>query len=235
VVLRPDFIPGLQIAVDWYDIRLRNAISTPPANTVAELCVDQPSLDNAFCAAIDRDRGTGYISGFRVQPQNVAEFATAGLELNAVYRTRIGADATLDLRLIGGYLDKLTQIATPGADVEDNADQAFRPRYSLTFSPTLTSGPVTLAYNLRWQDGTRRFAKRDTDDNPRFVDPRYFRTKELWQHDVQVDFAATDRFSYYLGVNNLGDQKPDIGFATNVPISPLGRFFYAGARVNFGR
>jgi outer membrane receptor protein involved in Fe transport len=235
VVLRPDFIPGLQIAVDWYDIRLRNAISTPPANTVAELCVDQPTLDNAFCAAIDRERGTGYISGFRVQPQNVAEFATAGLELNAVYRTRIGADTTLDLRLIGGYLDKLTQIATPGADVEDNADQAFRPRYSLTFSPTLTSGPVTLAYNLRWQDGTRRFAKRDTDDNPRFVDPRYFRTKELWQHDVQVDFAATDRFSYYLGVNNLGDQKPDIGFATNVPISPLGRFFYAGARVNFGR
>ena len=45
---------------------------------------------------------------------------------------------------------------------------------------------------------------------------------------------ATDRFAFYGGVNNLADQKPDIGFETNVPISPLGRYLYAGAKVNFG-
>ena len=233
VVLRPDFIPGLQIGLDWYDIKLKDAINTPAANTVAQLCVDQPTIDNVFCDAIDRRAGTGYISGFRVQPQNVAEFATAGLELNATYRVNLAADATLDLRLVGGYLDKLTQIATIGANVEDKKDQPFRPKFNFTLSPTLNTGPLTVAYNLRWQNGTRRFERILTDGNPDYVDPKYFRFKELWQHDLQVDIKANDQFSFYTGVINLGNQKPDIGFQTNVPISPLGRFLYAGVRVNF--
>ena len=78
-------------------------------------------------------------------------------------------------------------------------------------------------------------SRTETDGRPDYVDPRYFRFKELWQHDVQVEVRADDAFSFYAGVNNLTDQKPDIGFETNVPISPLGRYLYAGARVSFGR
>jgi hypothetical protein len=38
----------------------------------------------------------------------------------------------------------------------------------------------------------------------------------------------------YAGVNNFTDQKPDIGFETNVPISPVGRYLYAGAKMTLG-
>ena len=234
IVLRPDFIRGLQIGLDWYDIRIKDAINTPDANTVANLCVDQPTLENAFCAAIDRQNGTGYISGFRVEPQNVAAFSTSGLELNVSYHFNTAKLGSFDIRLVGGYLHTLTQIATPGAAVENDADQIFRPKYNFTFSPTWTIGALTLAYNLRWQDGVRRFDRIDTDSNPSYVDPRYLRYNELWEHDVQFDLKVDERFSFYGGVNNLTDQKPDIGFETNVPISPMGRYFYAGARVNLG-
>ncbi len=234
VVLRPDFVPGLSIAVDWYDIDLRNAINTPDANTVAELCVDQPSLDNAYCRSISRAQGSGFINGFVVQPQNVAAFRTAGAELNIAYRFTTASAGTFDLRFVGGYLDRLEQIATPGAALENNVDQPFRPQYNFVFSPSWISGPLTLSYNLRWQNGVRRFARIDTDNNPTLVDPRYLRYKELWQHDLQAEIAAGDDFSFYGGVNNLADQKPDIGFETNVPISPVGRFFYFGAKVRYG-
>ena len=46
---------------------------------------------------------------------------------------------------------------------------------------------------------------------------------------------ATDAFAFYGGVTNLFDQKPDIGFETNVPISPLGRYFYAGVKLRLDR
>jgi outer membrane receptor protein involved in Fe transport len=138
-----------------------------------------------------------------------------------------------DVRLVGGYLHKLEQVATPGAQVENQADRPFRPKYNVVFSPTWSSGPLTLAYNLRWQNGVRRFSRFATDDNPSFVDPRYFRFKELWQHDLQAQLEVDERFSFYGGVNNLADQKPDIGFDTNVPISPVGRFIYLGAKVRF--
>ncbi|WP_156678193.1 TonB-dependent receptor plug domain-containing protein [Sphingomonas profundi] len=230
-VLRPRFVPGLTVALDWYDIRLKDAINTPDANVVANLCVDQPSLDNVYCGAISRMRGTGFIDGYVVQPQNVAAFRTAGLELNASYQIRTARLGLFDLRLVGGYLHRLEQIATPGAAIENNVDQPFRPKYTLTFSPTWTYEAVTISYNLRWQDGVRRFTRVETDNNPSLVDPRYFRYKELWLHDVQAQVAVAPAFSIYGGVNNLTDQKPDIGFETNIPISPVGRYLYVGAKL----
>jgi outer membrane receptor protein involved in Fe transport len=232
LVLRPRFVPRLQIALDWYDIRLKDAISTASASTVAALCVDQPTTANPFCQTISRAAGSGYIDGYVVQPENVAAFRTAGLELNASYQLPTSHIGTFDLRLVGGYLHRLEQIATPGAVVENNVDRPFRPKYTLNVSPSWSLDKVTISYNLRWQDGVRRFDRITTDDNPSFVDPRYFRFKPLWQHDVQVQVQATDAFALYGGVNNLGGQTPDIGYDTNVPVSPLGRYLYAGVKLS---
>ncbi len=234
VVLRPRFVPRLQVAVDWYDIRLKDAISLATATQVANLCVDLPSTDNPFCQTIARRTGTGYVSAYTVQPQNVAAFRTAGLEANITYQVDTARLGRFDLRLVGGYLHRLEQLPLPGATIVNNLDQPFRPKYNIVFSPTWTLAAVTVAYNLRWQNGTRRFTRIETDSNPDYVDPRYYRFKALWQHDVQVEVAATDAFSFYGGVNNLFDQKPDIGFETNVPISPVGRYLYVGAKARFG-
>ena len=235
VVLRPSFVPRLQIAVDWYDIRLKNAINTASASDIAALCVDQPTTDNPFCATIQRQAGTGYISSYVVQPENVAAFRTSGLELNASYQIETGKLGSFDVRLIGGYLHRLEQIPTIGADVDNNRDLPFRPKYNLTFSPTWSLANLTVNYNLRWQNGVRRFDRAATADNASYVDPRYFRFKALWQHDVRFQYEVAKDFAFYAGVNNFTNQKPDIGFETNVPISPVGRFFYAGARVTLDR
>ncbi|MEH3038416.1 MAG: TonB-dependent receptor [Sphingomonas adhaesiva] len=232
VVLRPGFLPRLQIGVDWYDIRLRDAINRATPTQLARLCVDLASTDNPYCAAITRRQGTGYISGYTVSPQNVAAFRTSGLEVNASYLVDTAAAGRFDLRLVGGYLATLELIPLPGAAVIDNRDQPFRPAYNATFSPTWTLDAVTIAYNLRWQSATRRFTRVETDGRPDFVDPRYFRFKALWQHDLQVEWRAGKDFAFYVGATNLGDQRPDIGFETNVPISPVGRYVYAGARIN---
>jgi outer membrane receptor protein involved in Fe transport len=232
VVLRPRFVRNLSIAVDWYDIRLKDAINQPDANVISELCVDQPTLDNVYCCAISRQQGTGFINGFVVQPQNVAAFRTAGLEVNATYRIDTASVGRFDLRLVGGYLHTLEQVATPGASVENNVDALFRPRFNASFAPTWSLDALTVSYNLRWQNGVRRYSRFDTVDKPSLVDPRYFRYKALWQHDIQAQVQASERFALYGGVNNFADQKPDIGFQTNVPISPLGRYLYVGAKVN---
>ena len=234
-MFRPSFVPGLQIGLDWYDIRLRNAISLASATDIANLCVDQPTIANVFCASQTRQPGSGYISSFVVQPENVAAFRTAGAELNVSYVVKTASAGRFDLRLVGGYVNRLEQIATPGADVTNNLDRPFRPQWNATFSPTWSLDDVTVSYNLRWQDAVRRFDRVATDGNPDFVDPRYFRFKALWQHDLQVQLRTRDNFAFYVGVNNLTNQLPDIGFETNVPISPIGRFFYAGAKVDLGR
>lgn len=234
LVLRPGFLPGLSIAADWYDIKLKNAISSADPQAIAELCVDQPTLDNVYCAAVSRAQGTGFINGFVRQPQNVSQFRTAGLDLNVNYVVRTATLGRFDLRFVGGYLDRLDIVATPGAQVEDQVDQPGRPQFNFVFSPTWTLDRLTLSYNLRWFDRTRRFSRNTTDGNPDYAPANLLRYRELWQHDLQLQYQATDGFGLYGGVNNLSNQKPDED-SYDFPAPSLGRFFYVGARVNFGR
>jgi outer membrane receptor protein involved in Fe transport len=232
VVLRPRFLPGLTASADWYDIKLTDAINTVQAGDVINLCVDQPTLDNAFCRSYTRASGTGRINGFTVGPQNVASFRTAGLDLNITYRlpaTRIG---TFDLRLIGGYLNRLSIIASPGAPPTNTLDTLGAPQWNANFAPSWTLDRVSVNYNLRWFNATRAFTRNETAANPDIAAAEYLRNAPLWQHDLQIAYQVPDGFGFYGGITNLTDQKPDpAAYGTNVPISPLGRFFYVGARV----
>ena len=113
VVLRP--VSRLTVSADWYDIRLAGAISTPDLQTVANLCVDQPTLANPYCAAIGRRQGTGKVASFVVQPQNVAEYRTAGLDLNADYLIPTARLGTFDLRLVGRNTTPAVQVRATSA------------------------------------------------------------------------------------------------------------------------
>lgn len=233
VVLRPRFVSGLSVSVDWYDIKLRNAINRPPASQLATLCVDQPTLDNPFCGSITRARGTGIISSYALQPQNVASFRTAGADLNVDYLIRTAGIGTFDLRLVGGYLHRLEFIGIPGADIDNQRDLAGRPKWNANFSPTWTLGGLSVNYNLRWTDAVLIVDRNTLRANPDYAaDIRY---SELWQHDAQVQYQLDAGLAVYGGVTNFTNQKPDEGNGTDQPISPLGRFFYVGAKVNLNR
>lgn len=235
VVLRPHWVRGLTLSVDWFDIKLHNAINTAAAGALPGLCVDQPTLDNPFCGLVSRQQGTGRVNGIVTEPENVASFRTAGADLNVDYLLRTANYGVFDLRLVGGYLDRLSFIALPGADVTDNVDQFGAPKWTFNFSPTWTLGGFTLNYNLRWFDPTRTQAKLTTDDDPNYAPPDQLRYSMLLQHDVQVQYQWSNGLALYTGVQNLSDQMPDPGNSINAPISAVGRYVYMGAKYALGR
>lgn len=235
-VIQPRFVPGLSLRADWYDINLRGAINTVTPNEVARLCVDQATIDNVFCRSITRTNvatGTaaiGNITGFVVEPQNVARFSTAGLDVNINYQVDAGSLGRFNLRVIGNYLDKLEFIGTPGADATDSRGEARAPKYTVNGDLTWSIDQLTINYGLSWFDKTLRYTNLIAASNPDIVADEYKYLKQLWQHDIYVSFDATDRFQFYGGVNNVFGQKPDIGTDT-YPVSSIGRYVFAGARV----
>ena len=234
VVLRPRFLRGLTASFDWFDITLKDAINTVDAGSLANLCVDSPTAPNQFCDAIVRAQGTGIISNFTVGALNVAQFRSAGLDMNIDYLLRTARAGTFDLRLVAGYLNRLQLIGIPGAPVDNQLDQPFAPKWTANVSPTWTLGGLSVNYNLRWHDATRAFSRTATAANPDVAEKRYLRFDALWQHDVQVQYRLDNGFAFYGGVTNLTDQQPDpASYATNVPISPIGRFLYVGAKITY--
>ena len=226
-MLRPEFAPGLSLSLDWYDIKIEDAINTPEAEELAQLCVDQPSLDNTFCAGVTRDPETGYIIGFTVQPDNVASFRTAGLDMALDYAGRTEHRGDFKLQLVGGYLDRLEFVSSPGAEVDSDLDEQYYPKFSATLDASWTRGPLTIAYGINWFSETDRFTRETLAGDPDYSDPKYFKVKEKWDHEINVAYDINDHVNVYAGVNNLFDQKPEFGYSS-YPISAMGRYFYAG-------
>ncbi|MHA6719521.1 TonB-dependent receptor plug domain-containing protein [Sphingomonas sp. RS6] len=238
VVLQPSFIPGLSLRADWYDIKLKNAINTVDPEQLAQLCVDQPSLDNPFCTGIVRQNGAagsadaGNIVSFTVRPQNVAEFRTAGLDVNFNYRLRTAAVGTFNLSVVGNYLDRLEFVGTPGADITNERGQASTraPKYTATADLTWSLNGLTINYGLQWFDKTLRYTNLQIDGDPDIVAPEYFYLKERWQHDIAASYDVNDEFQIYGGVRNFTGQRPAIGTSV-YPVSSVGAFGYVGVRV----
>lgn len=232
VIIKPRFISGLTLTFDWYDIKLRNAISTASAQELVDLCVDQPDLNNTFCADISRDPDTGYVSDYLVGPANVAQFKTSGADFTANYSFETAKLGDFNLRLVGGYLENLSFVPTPGASLDDDTLEAFAPRWNGTLDLTWNKGDFFFNYGINYFSKTRRYRTEQIAANPDIADPKYFFYREKWEHDVQLGVDVADkRFRIYAGVNNLFDRAPDLG-SLNYPVSFKGRFMYVGVRIN---
>lgn len=232
VVLQPRFVPGFQVAVDWYNIDLKQAINTVDPQQLAELCVDQATIDNQFCKLIHRENGTGLIDDFSVFPQNVASFKTAGLDVNLNYRFKVKKVGDFFVKVVGNYLNKLTFVGSPGAEATDELGTAYMPKYQAYATLTYSSGPFTINYNLSWWDKTLRYSKDTLAGNPNYVDPQYAWYKERWVHGIYASVDVNKQFQFFGGVSNLFNQKPDLG-ALLYPTDYTGTSFFGGVTTKF--
>ena len=199
------------------------------------MCVDQPTLDNPFCANVMRNPQAGafkgFIVGYRLNPENVARFRTSGADFKVFYTFEPSATSgRFDIRLAGGYLDQLSIVALPGAATTDELEQRYKPQWSGNFDLAWTLGNVTVNYGVNYFGKTLRFPAAELAAQPDLVAPEYRYWSERWEHDVQVAVSAwEDRATIYAGVNNIFDRQPDFD-QVNYPASFRGRFLYLGVR-----
>ncbi|MDP4574660.1 TonB-dependent receptor [Qipengyuania sp. G39] len=238
-IFQPSFIPGLVMSVDYYDVEIEDAISTPTANTLLELCVDADTLDNEFCDNIDRTpvgagfdpNDAGVVRDFTLRPQNVAAFSTKGVDFSVRYRQPTDNLGTFNFSVIGNHLIELKTQGTPGADIVEEAGVRGAPEWQVNFDFNWTLDNFNLNYGINYWDETLRFARADIEADPDIVAPEYLKIDAKFVHDMQLRWTTDDDMSFYVGVNNIFDQEPDVGL-TFYPVSALGRFFYAGVRIS---
>lgn len=239
VIVQPSFVPGLTLSADFYDVEIRDAIATPSATSLAELCVDAPTIDNQFCSNVERTpvgagfdpNDAGIVSDFTLFPSNVAAFQTRGVDFSAQYRFNTDKAGTFRFNLIGNWLDTLKTQGTPGSNFVESAGVQGAPEWQVNFDFNWTLDNFNLNYGINYFDETLRYSRATVAADPDIVAPEYLYIDERFEHDIQLRWTTDDEFSFYVGVNNLFDQRPDIGL-TFYPVSAVGRFFYAGVRVN---
>ncbi len=102
-----------QLAVDYYDIDLKGAISTLGAQVIVTRCVAGAT---EFCSLITRDAG-GAITSISNVNLNLGGLKTRGLDIEASGRVPLGG-GELSLRVLGTYVFDLKTIDITGSVVD---------------------------------------------------------------------------------------------------------------------
>jgi outer membrane receptor protein involved in Fe transport len=122
VVFQPTFVPRLVITADYYNIKVRNAITTPTPQDIVNACfggLSAASASSPACTAIRRDPVTGQLSGdpttvggLAASLSNLGRIATDGVDLKINYTQPFGF-GKLNLSFVGNWTDKNVFQATP--------------------------------------------------------------------------------------------------------------------------
>jgi iron complex outermembrane receptor protein len=242
VVLQPRFLPRFALTVDWFDIKLKNAIGTIGYDVVLDQCIK--SGDPFFCSRIHRDAaGTlwltsnGYITDLNT---NVGGVSTRGVDVNASYTQPLGGMGSLAFSFVGTWLDKL--VTNPVADIRYDCAGLFgaqcgtpSPEWRHKFRVTYTArNGVGLSGQWRYFSGV--------DNDGTATQPGQQRIKAQSYLDLVLTARIGDHYSFRLGANNILDRIPPtlvtpapFGNGNTYPqvYDALGRYLFAGVTLDF--
>ncbi len=221
VVLTP--LRNLTATIDYWSIRVEDAIGTPPPQTILNQCV----FTGQFCNLVQRDgNGTLWLpNGGRVVAtnQNLALYYVKGWDFSASYSQRIGSMGGVGVNWLSSYtphweyepfvgLGRFDCAGLYGGLQCGNAQASPNPKWRHKVRGTwLTPWNVDLALTWRHIDAVSHIG---TSGNPLLNDPSVPATD---QHlaardyfDFAFNWAINKTFGVRGGVNNIFDKDPPI-------------------------
>ncbi len=253
-VIAPDQIRGLSLTVDYFNIKLDNAIGIVPRATSIQQCLltSQPQ----FCNNVLRDNNTGFIRTVNAQNINISATKTSGIDVNLRYGRALGlaADDRFDLNVLYTHTISYKSQSDPAAPVNSGVGNlefggVFRDKVNATASYSV--GPFsanwTATYLSPMVDTIRSEFAEFSDSLPADI-AAHNEIKSRIYHDVQLRARVGEesrQMEMFFGVTNLFDRKPPkledtvfygtiTGTTTAADIyDPIGRRFYVGAQVRF--
>jgi outer membrane receptor protein involved in Fe transport len=247
LVFTPSFAPGLSFTADYYSIELKNRIEVLGGQTILNQCFDLPQ-PNEFCPAIfPREAGTFFFGQPAVLQSgiNFARGEAEGIDFELAYRRRFDSGLRFDFRGILTYVIERNDFVSPTNPniATRNLDNLGDQQFSANVTTVIGSGPFDLRYSVNYIGETytapvtnfEPFQGRPaTNVDQRSPTERLY--PDTFYHAVRLAIRADERFQFYMGVDNLFDTQPPFGLlggAGGDPYDPVGRFFYAGATIDF--
>ncbi|HWK75483.1 MAG TPA: TonB-dependent receptor [Povalibacter sp.] len=259
IVLTPSFLPGFAMSVDYYDIKIKDAISSLPSQQYVTRCYEGQS---ALCGFIHRD-ADGFIELVNVQPANILAQNASGFDVEMSYRFALSGLVSswrgdLSLRAMATIVDTLETIDT--TTVIDGAGQIggfgilggnlHTPDLRYIGMATYSYGPASatltmrgtgsVVYNNAFVECTSS-CPASTATNPT-IDNNH--VDSVAYYDLALNYKyLEDRAEFFVVVENLMDKDPPAiagprgdGFYSgqaNVNYDRLGRTYRAGVRLKF--
>lgn len=255
-VLTPTFLPGATFTVDYYNIKIDDAIDRlgGGAQGVIAGCFASSDINSDFCKTFRRSPLTGEIVDFRIPLANVAKIRTSGIDFSAQYRFQLdgfGLDddpAKLGLGLSATWVKENSIQSNATSPVVDRAGSVgvnsnpADPKWRGVLQASYESAGLGLVYRTRYigkvKDARVVAAELAGAANPAAGIARPFVGAKFY-HDVNLTYKISSQYSFNMGVRNIFDTQPPI-LSSPIEVNtdpstydPIGRYFHTGVTLKF--
>jgi iron complex outermembrane recepter protein len=260
IVWEPTFVDNLSMTLDFWQIKLKEAVSNATTNQVLDGCysatLNPGFANNAFCQSIQRDPGNGSLNGTGskgvvTQSSNLGAYNFKGVDLGGTYRLAMKAFGApqlgrVDLTFQASFLDRadfksLPTVATiPWAGKYGTDVGVPYPKTKFSQRTTWTVSNFSVGYNWRYIGGTNLQA----DQIGNFL-PQNESIKAVSYVDLNGSWQVLKNLKLSMTINNAFDKQPPIigtgvttgayNFGNTIPLlyDVIGRRFTLSATASF--
>lgn len=204
-VWMPTFVDDLTLTLDYFNIKIDNAIQGIPGSTKLAVCYNTPGLAHQFCSPSNFTRNslTGEIDYLSSQPVNAASERVSGIDIGALYQFDL-AGIRASLSIDTSYLKNYDVRPFPSAEEIQYAGKITGGSGSYTQwrsfgSLTLEQGPWSGSYSIQYIGSADDInaSKGDIGDH----------VSSLSYHNAQAKFSFNKSADIVFGIDNLWDKK----------------------------
>jgi iron complex outermembrane receptor protein len=257
IIFTPSFVPNLSVELDYYNIRVKDVISSYTFPLQLTDCAN--SGTPLFCSNVHRDAlGTLWASplAYVNDPTlNLGALQNRGVDVNVGYKYDLQAAGKLNFNFVGTYTAQF--ITEPGGELGvlsydcagyyGNTCGVPAPKWKSKFRVNYETPIEGLQVGMQWRYLSS--VLEDTNSpNPLLngtVDGPFGHIASYSYIDLSAAYALNKTVSFRVGVNNVADKDPpllsnDYFAAANVNgntytqvYDSMGRFLFANITLNF--
>ncbi|WP_447900871.1 TonB-dependent receptor [Stenotrophomonas sepilia] len=228
LVYSPDFVQGLDVSLDWWKIRIDNAIVGESATNILEQCYVQGS--DAACGRFTRG-SNGQVNSLDRSLVNAGYRETAGYDINVRYRLPETAFGKFAVNWNTTYTDYLEQRNDSAATtpVEQRTGWAGDFRVRSTFNLDWQYGDLGIGWTARYYSSMKEKCSYMDECNMPGFNSSYTSASPTNKvgsntfHDLQVRYSLPWDGTVSLGVNNVFNHQGPIMYS-----QPNSSFTYYG-------
>jgi iron complex outermembrane recepter protein len=243
-VVEPTAVPGFSLSADYYDINLKDAITSQSTVGAASLC---NAGDTFYCRAFTFSP-SGPPTALTLGVQNLADVRVEGIDAAVAYRSPLSRWApslpgNIEASLLSTYTRHVWVNTGTGSPAIDRAGENSSIN---TYALPRDRSDATLTYNLRSFSGTAQisFISAGTIDNTYNTTPALTsnlnHVPAITYLNLFSSYDVAEHFQVFGSVHNVFNRQPppvpnvSLNVATNGEYyDTIGRAFELGLRLRF--
>jgi iron complex outermembrane receptor protein len=237
IVYQPDFIDGLSITTDYWNIEIENAISAVGAQDIIDRCVDSPSgVNNEYCSLITRDSTSHEITQIRQFSLNIASLEAAGIDFDIGYNFEaFSGDVRTNLIATRLLKRKDFSFQDEPDTFEELAGTAGYAEWQANWSLSYSIDSWDVSWRTRYVEGVSLYTDKELALNANPNSNMGF--DDYFISDMAVAYHFDSGVMLKFGIDNLFDRELPYGRTgtdtTSSAYDNVGRFFHTKATYKF--